>query len=169
MLRCLMINANLGHKYWKYTATMAPFLWNQTPTTTNQGMALSFEAMWWQKPNLSNLLLFGYKAQVHILDVFCGKLNAKMKDCIFLGYANGVKARIFEHVVWGQQFVLQDAIVRIMRFNLEVPMLHMQRRSLSVLGWQNVIQLLTLLCPTQVSKSTKGHMLTFRTSRPLSQ
>lgn len=94
---------------------MAPFIQNQRLTTSNKGMISSFEAMWRQKPNLCNLFLFGCKAQVYILDDLCRKLNAKIKDCIFLGYAEGVKARVFEHLALGQQYILQDAIVKSVR------------------------------------------------------
>jgi hypothetical protein len=54
--------------------------------------------MWRQKSNFHNLPLFGCKTKVHILETLCWKLNAKMKDCIFLGYVEGVKAWIFEEV-----------------------------------------------------------------------
>lgn len=90
-----MIDADLGYKYLQYVASMVAFIQNQTQTTSNQGMTWPFKVMWGQKPNLNNLPLFGCKAHVYILDVFCGKLDAKTKDYIFLGYAEGVKAWVF--------------------------------------------------------------------------
>lgn len=86
MLRYLMINANFGHKYWQYATTTATFIHNQTSTTSNQGMASPFKAMWGQKPKLYNLPLFACKSQVHIPNVLCGTLDAKTKDYIFLEY-----------------------------------------------------------------------------------
>lgn len=62
MVRCLMIDVGLGHEYWQYAATMATFIRNRTPTTSNKGTISLFEAMWGQKPNLHNLPLFGCKS-----------------------------------------------------------------------------------------------------------
>lgn len=76
-----------------------------------------FEAMWGHKPNLYNLPLFGWRSQVHVPETLRGKLDPKTKDCIFFGYAEGVKARIFKNVATSQRFVLRDAVVRSMRFN----------------------------------------------------
>jgi hypothetical protein len=104
MARCLMITVGLGHEYWQYAATIANFIRNRTPTILNKGTMLSFEAMWGHKPNLHNLPLFGCKSQVHVLDTLRRKLNPKMKDCIFLGYAEGLKASVFERVAPGQRF-----------------------------------------------------------------
>lgn len=87
-----MINVGLGHEYWQYAATMATFIRNCTPTTSNKGTISPFEAMWGQKPNLHNLPLFRCKSHVHILDTLKGKLDPKTKDCIFLEYADKVKA-----------------------------------------------------------------------------
>lgn len=105
MARCLMIDVGLGHKYWQYAATMATFITNCTVTTLNKRTISMFEVMWRYKPNLHNLPLFGYKSHVHILDTLRWKLKPKTKDCIFLGYAEGVKARVFEHMATCQYFV----------------------------------------------------------------
>lgn len=80
---------------------MTTFIRNQTPTISNVGMVSPFEAMWRQKSNLHNLSLIGYKSQVHITDNLQRKLYPKTKDYIFLGYAEGVKAEVFEHVAIG--------------------------------------------------------------------
>jgi hypothetical protein len=119
MARCLMIDARLGHVYWQYDAIMATFIRNRTPTTSNIGTMSLFEAMWGEKPNLHNLPLFGCKSQVHVLDTPRGKLDPKTEDCIFLGYAEGVKARVFEHVATSQWFVLRDAVVGSVRLDSE--------------------------------------------------
>jgi hypothetical protein len=68
-------------------------------------MVSPFEAMWGQKPNFHNLPLFGCKFQVHISNTLHRKLDAQMKDNIFLEYAEGVKAGVFNHVASGQRFV----------------------------------------------------------------
>lgn len=75
--------------------------------------------MWGQIPNLHNLLLFGFKSHVHILDTLRGKLDPKTKDYIFLGYTEGVKVGVFEYVATSERLVLRDVVVRSVRLNLE--------------------------------------------------
>jgi transposase InsO family protein len=119
MARCLMIDVGLGHEYWQYAAIISAFIRHCTPTTLNKGTVSPFKAMWGQKPNLYDLFLFGCKSQVHIHDTLTGKLNPKTKDCIFLGYAKGVKVGVFEGMAIVQQFVSRDTVVRSVRLNSE--------------------------------------------------
>lgn len=112
-----MIDANLELKNWQYAATIRAFIRNRTPTTSNKGMVSPFEEMKGQKLNLLNLSLFGCKLQVHVPNTFQRKLDSKTKGFIFLGYMEEVKAGVFKHVATGQQFVLQDTIVKSMKLN----------------------------------------------------
>lgn len=112
-----MIDVGLNHKYWQYAATMATFIRNNTPMTSNKGMESPFKAIWGQKPNLHNLPLFRCKSQVHVPHIVRGKLDPKTKECIFLEYAEEEKADVFEHVATNQRFVSHDAIVGSMRLN----------------------------------------------------
>lgn len=114
-----MIDVGLGHEYWEYATTMAAFIKNRTPTTSNKGTTSPFEAMWGQKPNLHNLPIFGCKLQVHISDTLREKLNPKTKDCIFLEYAKGVKGGVFEYVATSERFVLRETIIRSVRLNFK--------------------------------------------------
>lgn len=75
--------------------------------------------MWRQKPNLHNLPLFRCKSEVHEPNTLREKLDPKTKECIFLGYAEGVKAGVFEHVVTCQRFVSRDDVVESVRLNSE--------------------------------------------------
>lgn len=61
--------------------------------------------------------MFGCRSQIHVLDTLREKLDPKTKECIFLGYAEGVKVGVLEHVAIGQRFVLCDAVVGSMRLN----------------------------------------------------
>lgn len=101
MARCFMIDAKLNHEYWQYATTMATFIRKRTSTTLNKGAMSPFKGMWGQKANLHNSPLFGCRSQVHIFDTLREKLDPTTKDYIFLGYAKGVKARVFEHVARG--------------------------------------------------------------------
>lgn len=98
---------------------MATFISNRTPTTSYKGIMSPFKAMWGQKPNLHNLPLFKCKSQVHVPDTLRRKLDPKAKECIFLGYAEGVKGGVFKHVATGQRFVSHDSVVGNVRLNFE--------------------------------------------------
>jgi hypothetical protein len=111
MARCLIIDAGLGHQYWEYAAMMAAYIRNRTPTAANSEMKSPFDALWSQKPDLCQLPLFGAKAIVHVPDEIRGKLEAKSKDCIFLGFAEGAKAGVFEHVGTRKRFISRDAVI----------------------------------------------------------
>lgn len=63
--------------------------------------------------------MFECKSQVHISNTLRRKLDPKTKDCIFLGYKEGVKAEVFEHMATSQRMVSRDSIVKNVRLNLE--------------------------------------------------
>jgi hypothetical protein len=109
MSRCLLIDARLPHGYWQYAATMAAYIRNRTPTSSNEDMATPFELLWDKKPDLCQLPLFGAKAQVHVPDALRGKLDDKAEDCIFLGFAEGAKAFVFERISTKRRFISRDA------------------------------------------------------------
>jgi hypothetical protein len=103
-----LIDAGLPHEYWQYAASMAAYIRNRTPTASNPNMASPFEQLWEKKPDLSKLPLFGAKAQVHVPEALRGKLDDKSQDCIFLGYAEGAKAGVFERVETKRRFISRD-------------------------------------------------------------
>jgi hypothetical protein len=101
MARSFIIDAGLGHQYWEYAAAMAAYSRNRTPTAANSEMMSPFEALRSQKPDLRQLPLFGAMAIVHVPDEMHGKLEAKSKDCICLGFAAGgcVRGRRYQEAV----------------------------------------------------------------------
>ena len=111
MARCLMSDAKLAPDYWQYAATMAAYIRNRMPTTSNPNNATPFEILNGVKPDLKNMPLFGATAQVHVPDELRGKLDPKSRSCIFLGYADGAKAGVFESTDTGRRFVSRDAVV----------------------------------------------------------
>lgn len=115
---------------------MAAFIRNRTLTTSNKGTKSLFQAMWEKKSNLHNFHLFGCRSHVHIPENFRRKLNLKTKECIFLGYTEGVKVGVFKHVAIGQKFVPHDAIARGVRLNSKP----LARRSLGYQGKKSTVE-----------------------------
>jgi len=111
MARCFIIDAGLGHRYWQYAATMAVYIRNKTPSASNVGSQAPYELLYGRRPDLRSLPLFGAKSQVHIADEKRSKLEGKTLDCIFLGFADGVKAGVFEDTKTDRRFVSRDAVI----------------------------------------------------------
>ena len=111
MARCLMIDADLSPGYWQYATTMAIYIRNRTPTASNRDMLTPFELVWGHRPIMTNLPLFGATALVHVPDALRRKLDAKTRDCIFLGYAMGSKAGVFEEIGTKKLIVSRDAVI----------------------------------------------------------
>ena len=108
MARCLLIDAALPKRYWEYAVSMAAYIRNRTPTSSNMNRKSPFEMIHGEVPKLSELPIFGSNMEVHIPDQTRGKLDPKSRRCIFLGLANGMKAAIFEDVKTGKRFVSRD-------------------------------------------------------------
>jgi glutaredoxin len=69
----------------------ALYIKNQCPTKVFDSKTPQ-EAWSGRKPNVSHLIVFGYKAFVHVLDEKMTKLESKSMPCVFLGYHEGTKA-----------------------------------------------------------------------------
>ena len=108
MARCLLIDAQLPKPYWEYAIMMAAYIRNRTPSSANENGTSPYELLFGRKPNLRNLMLFGGKVEVHVPDISRGKLDPKSRTCIFLGFADGMKACIFQDIKTKQRFVSRD-------------------------------------------------------------
>ena len=51
MARCLMIDAELEHRYWQYAATMAVYIRNRTPSTSNIGLHSPYQLLYGHNPD----------------------------------------------------------------------------------------------------------------------
>ncbi|KAL6314826.1 hypothetical protein AAG906_029041 [Vitis piasezkii] len=88
--RCLKLNAGLEKKFWAEAVNMACYLINRSPRATLDGKVE--EDVWTGSlVDYSGLRVFGCLAYVHILNEERSKLDAKSRQCIFLGYQKGVK------------------------------------------------------------------------------
>ena len=85
--RYMISNAGLVKDFWIETISMACYIVNRAPSAT-----LNFktpEEVWSDTPaDYSDFKIFECLAYIHVND---GKLESRIKKCIFLEYASGVK------------------------------------------------------------------------------
>ena len=82
------MNVDIEKKFWAEAVNMACYLINRSPRATLNGKVV----VWTGSPvDYSGLRVFGCLAYVHIPNEERSKLDAKSRQCIFLGYHKGVK------------------------------------------------------------------------------
>ena len=86
-VRCLLLSAKLPKSFWGEAVHTTAYLINRSPSAT-----LDFkvpEEVWtYVAPNYNHLRVFGCVAYAHTRQ---GKLDARAKKCMFIGYSDGVK------------------------------------------------------------------------------
>ena len=88
--QCLRLNAGLEKKFWAKAMNMACYLINRSPRATFDGKVA--EEVWTSSLiDYSGLRVFECPAYVHIPTKEISKLDAKSRQCIFLGYQKMVK------------------------------------------------------------------------------
>ena len=81
IVRSMLVDAKLPHRFWTEALSTAAYLINRSPTKT-----LGDIKVWYgNKPSVKHLKVFGCAAYSHVAKD--EKLNPKAKKCIFLGYA----------------------------------------------------------------------------------
>lgn len=90
MARCMLIQSNLSHQFWAEAVYTANYLRNRI-RTSSVPKRTPFEIWTGDRPDLSHLHAFGSK--IFILDKSPnkGKLDARSKEGIFLGYSETSK------------------------------------------------------------------------------
>ena len=85
MARCLLLEANLPKMLWTYTVMVAAYIRNRcyNPRTKKT----PFEVFTGQKPNLSNMHLFGTTCFAYVQNK--KKLDARREKGVFVGYDKG--------------------------------------------------------------------------------
>ncbi|WCJ18000.1 Transposon Ty1-LR1 Gag-Pol polyprotein [Euphorbia peplus] len=107
--RCLRLNAGLPKRFWAEAVSMASYLVNRSPRASLGGKTA--EEVWTNKDiDFSYLRIFGCPAFVHVPGDERSKLDAKSKQCIFLGYKKGVKGYKFWDPVEKKMVISRDAI-----------------------------------------------------------
>ena len=88
--RCLKLNAGLEKKVWVEAMNMTCYLINRSPRASLDGKVA--DEVWTDSSvDYSGLRVFGCPTYVHIPNEERSKLDAKSRQCIFLGYQKKVK------------------------------------------------------------------------------
>ena len=83
--RCIKLNVELEKKFWTEVVSMACYLINRSPMVALDGKVV--EEVWTSNEvDYSRLRVFRCPAYAHIAGDERSKLDAKSRQCIFLGY-----------------------------------------------------------------------------------
>ena len=84
-VRCMLLESKLPQSFWGEALCVASYVINLTPTIALQGDVP--ENVWTGKnTSYDHLRVFGCKAYVHVPRDERSKLDAKARQCIFIGY-----------------------------------------------------------------------------------
>ena len=84
-VRSMLHQANLPKKFWAEAVATAVYLKNRSPSSCFSDET-PYERWFKQKPDVSNLRIFGCIAFAHIPPEKRKKLDEKSLKCIFIGY-----------------------------------------------------------------------------------
>ena len=88
--RSMLYHAHLPLNFWAEAVSTAIYLRNRSPTSYLNDMT-PYEAWFKERPNVSNIKVYGCKAYVHVPDQKRRKLDKKSIACVFIGYPNNSK------------------------------------------------------------------------------
>ena len=89
-VRSMLSDSKLPKKFWAEALSIATYLHNRSPTSALQGLT-PYEAWTGNRPNVSNLRVFGCDAYPHVPKDERRKMDPKARRSVFLGYEDGVK------------------------------------------------------------------------------
>lgn len=92
--RSLMAEGDLTKAYWEDATRAAVYLKNRCPHRALNNKT-PYELWNGQKPDLSNLRVFGCRALIHIPSCHRTKLDAKAEEAIFVGYTDDPNSYLF--------------------------------------------------------------------------
>lgn len=89
--RCFLIESGANLNFWAEAACTAAYVLNKRPSTAIKGNTP--ERLWSNKePNLKNLKVFGSRVWSHVRSYEKrSKFDPKAKECVFVGYPDGIK------------------------------------------------------------------------------
>ncbi|KAE8691550.1 ABC transporter B family member 18 [Hibiscus syriacus] len=107
--RCLWLNAGLPKHFWAVAVNMACYLINRSPRASLVGKVV--EEVWTgHDVTFDHLQIFCCPAYVHVPADERSKLDAKSKECIFLGYKKGVKGFKFWDPIAKKIVISRDVV-----------------------------------------------------------
>uniref|UniRef100_A0A0A9XVJ9 Retrovirus-related Pol polyprotein from transposon TNT 1-94 n=1 Tax=Lygus hesperus TaxID=30085 RepID=A0A0A9XVJ9_LYGHE len=107
--RSMLADAGLSKVYWNFAVLAAAYLQNRSPARVLDGKT-PFELWTGQKPDLSNLRVFGCEAWVQVPKQRRKKWDEKSEKLIFIGYPEDYKAYRFIHPRTKDLVVSRDVV-----------------------------------------------------------
>ena len=104
----MLHHAEMPLKFWAEALNTAVYLRNRSPTTALDGIT-PYECFHGEKPDVSNLRVFGCKAFVHVPKERRSKLEGKSVNCIFVGYPSTSKGFKFYDIENDKMVISRDA------------------------------------------------------------
>lgn len=86
MGRCMLLDANMGYRYWAEAVNTANYLQNMLPTRVRK--KTPYEILFKEKPDFQNLHVFGSQACVYVPSEKRTKLEPKSVRMTFVGYSS---------------------------------------------------------------------------------
>lgn len=111
-IRCMLLDSGLGRHFWAETALMAAGIINCTPRRCLNNVT-PYEVWHGQRPDLSNLRIFGSRCLVHIVHKHPkNKLLKRCKECLMIGLSQKHKAYRLYDLEKKRIFYSRDVVVR---------------------------------------------------------
>jgi len=111
-----MFQSKLPKKFWSCVVLHAVYLINRIPTKILNNKS-SYEVLYGEVPDLSNLKVFGCLSYASTLPVNRHKFDSRAKKCAFLGYKSGIKGFVLIDVHTSEVIVSRN----VKFFDLEFP------------------------------------------------
>ena len=90
-VRSMLSAARAPRTLWGEAALACAYLFMRTPSRSLPGKMTPYEAVYGRKPDLLNLRVWGCRCFARIPTELQTKLGVKSRECIFMGYPEGVK------------------------------------------------------------------------------
>lgn len=108
-VRCMLIDSGLGKEFWAEAVATAVYLVNRSPTKFLSHKTP--EEIWSKKDlNLEHLKIFGCKAIMHVPKQHRKKLDAKSRECVFVGYSLDTKGYRLYDPISGTTHIARDVV-----------------------------------------------------------
>ena len=109
LVRTMLIDSGLPHKFWAEALSTACYLKNRSPVRVLKGMT-PYQAFVGRKPNVDHLKIFGCVCYAHVPKDERKTLDSKSVKCIFLGYGSDVKGYRLYDLEKGKILYSRDVI-----------------------------------------------------------
>ena len=122
----LLAQASMPLKFWEQVFGTTVYLINRLPTLVLKNR-LPYQALYYQKPNLIHLKVFGSECFPYTCPYNIYKLEFRSKPCIFLGYSLSHKGYKCFHLEIGRTFISRHVIFNELSFpfnNLQSKIIH---------------------------------------------